>query len=46
MEMWLKLRADGYHVGYVHSDRGHEFQGAFNGPEPEAYTCHELQVMT
>ena len=29
MEMWLKLRADGYDVGYIHSDRGHEFQGAF-----------------
>ena len=28
MEMWLKLRADGYHVGHIHSDRGHEFQGA------------------
>ena len=29
MEMWLKLKADGYHVGHIHSDRGHEFQGHF-----------------
>ena len=27
MKMLLRLRADGYHVGYIHSDQGHEFQG-------------------
>ena len=29
MEFVLRLRADGYHVGRVHSDRGHEFSGEF-----------------
>ena len=29
MEMVMKLKADGYHVHRVHSDRGHEFSGAF-----------------
>lgn len=29
MEFVLRLRADGYHVGRIHSDRGHEFSGEF-----------------
>ena len=29
MEFILRLRADGYHVGRIHCDRGHEFDGAF-----------------
>ena len=29
MEFVLRLRADGYHVGRIHSDRGHEFNGEF-----------------
>ena len=29
MDMLLRLRADGYHVGHIHSDQGHEFQGHF-----------------
>ena len=28
-EMLLRLRADGYHIGHVHCDQGHEFSGAF-----------------
>lgn len=27
MDMMLRLRADGYHIGHIHSDQGHEFQG-------------------
>ena len=27
--MLLCLQADGYHVGHIHSDQGHEFQGHF-----------------
>ena len=26
MDLLLRLRADGYHVGHIHSDQGHEFQ--------------------
>ena len=29
MDMLLRLRADGYHVGHIDSDQGHEFQGQF-----------------
>eukprot|EP00438_Fugacium_kawagutii_P029791 Skav227164 [mRNA] locus=scaffold502:278286:285743:- [translate_table: standard] len=29
MEMVLQLRADGYHVGRIHTDRGHEFAKHF-----------------
>ena len=29
MDMMLRLRADGYHIGHIHSDQGHEFQGHF-----------------
>ena len=29
MEFILRLRADGYHVGRIHCDHGHEFDGAF-----------------
>ena len=29
MDIILRLRADGYHVGHIHSDQGHEFQGHF-----------------
>ena len=29
MQMILRLRADGYHVGRIHSDQGHEFMGNF-----------------
>ena len=29
MNMILRLRADGYHVGSIHVDQGHEFYGAF-----------------
>ena len=29
MEFVLRLRADGYHIGRIHCDRGHEFEGAF-----------------
>ena len=29
MEFVLRLRTDGYHVGRIHSDRGHEFSGEF-----------------
>eukprot|EP00438_Fugacium_kawagutii_P026560 Skav206294 [mRNA] locus=scaffold3268:30491:38245:+ [translate_table: standard] len=30
MEMLLALRADGFHVGRIHVDRGHEFAGHFH----------------
>ena len=29
MEFVLRLRADGFHIGRIHCDRGHEFEGAF-----------------
>ena len=29
MEFLLKLKMDGFHVGRIHSDRGHEFSGPF-----------------
>ena len=29
MDMLLRLRADEYHIGHIHSDQGHEFQGQF-----------------
>ena len=29
MEFVMRLRADGYHIGHIHCDRGHEFQGEF-----------------
>ena len=29
MEFLLKLKMDGFHVGRIHSDRGHEFSGQF-----------------
>ena len=29
MNMILRLRADGYHVGSIHADQGHEFYGSF-----------------
>ena len=39
MEFVLRLRADGYHVGRIHSDRGHEFNGELSvGQGPEGST--------
>jgi hypothetical protein len=29
MDFILKLRMDGFHIGRIHSDRGHEFSGVF-----------------
>ena len=29
MEFLLKLKMDGFHVGRIHTDRGHEFSGPF-----------------
>ena len=29
MDMILRLRADGYHIGSIHADQGHEFYGTF-----------------
>ena len=29
MDMLLRLRADGFHIAYIHSDQGHEFSGTF-----------------
>ena len=42
MDMLLRLRADGYHVGHIHSDQGHEFQGRVVNVE---FTSLELLVM-
>ena len=40
MDMLLRLRADGYHVGHIHSDQGHEFQGHFKQWCRERYPSH------
>ena len=47
MDMLLRLRADGFHIGHIHSDQGHEFPGEFKvWCRERGITSQEPLVMT
>ena len=39
MDMLRRLRADGFHIGHINSNQGHEFQGQFK------VWCHERGIL-